>query len=143
MIGTVSVGLLGLVALEAFGASVAVAAVAIAAVYPVFVELSGTLVAENLLLVFELASIWTALRARRARRMAGAYVWIAATGILTGLATLTHENAALFVLPLGVAAWSVARARAVGGGRRAVAAGSGRGCAPWRRRRCWCCARAP
>ncbi len=31
------------------------AAMAIAAVYPVFVELSGTLVAENLLLVFELA----------------------------------------------------------------------------------------
>jgi dolichyl-phosphate-mannose-protein mannosyltransferase len=118
VIGTVSVGLMGLVALEVFGGSVAVAAVAIAAVYPVFVELSGTLVAENLLLVFELASIWTALRARRARRMAGAYVWIAITGILTGLATLSHENAALFVLPLGVAASSVARARGVGGGRR-------------------------
>jgi hypothetical protein len=130
VIGTFSVGLLGLVALEAFGGSVGVAAVAIAAVYPVFVELSGTLVAENLLLVFELASIWTALRARRARRMAGAYLWIAITGILTGLATLAHENAALFVLPLGTAAWSVVRARTgVGGGRvprrpglRAVAA---------------------
>ena len=74
MIGTVSVGLLGLVALEAFGGRVALAAVAIAAVYPVFVELSGTLVAENLLLVFELASIWTALRARRARRASGVYL---------------------------------------------------------------------
>ena len=117
VVGTISVGLLGLVALEAFGGGVAVAAIAIAAVYPVFVELSGTLVAENLLLVFELASIWTALRARRARRTAGVYAWIAATGILTGLATLTHENAAVFLLPLGVAAWSVARARAVAGSR--------------------------
>jgi 4-amino-4-deoxy-L-arabinose transferase-like glycosyltransferase len=115
VVGTISVGLLGLVALELFGGSVAVAAIAIAAVYPVFVELSGTLVAENLLLVFELASIWTALRARRARRLAGTYAWIAATGILTGLAALTHENAALFVLPLGVAAWSVVRARAAAG----------------------------
>src|SRR5262249_29756983 len=88
------------------------------AVYPVFVELSGTLVAENLLLVFELLSIWTALRARRAPRRRGVYLWIAATGVLTGLATLTHENAAVFLLPLGVAAWSAVRARAGVGGRR-------------------------
>ena len=114
VIGTLSVGLLGLVALEAFGGSVAVAAVAIAAVYPVFVVLSGTLVAENLLLVFELASIWAALRARRSRHP---LVWCAATGVLIGLATLTHENAALLLLPLGVAMWSVARARGAGGSR--------------------------
>ena len=119
VIGTVSVGLLGLVALEACGGGPALAALAIGAGYPVFVELSGTLVAENLLLVFELASIWTALRARRARHP---YVWIAATGLLIGLATLTHENAALFVVPLGVAAWSVARARGHGRAR----AGHGR-----------------
>jgi dolichyl-phosphate-mannose-protein mannosyltransferase len=115
VIGTISVGMLGLVALETFGGEVAVAAVAIATVYPVFVELSGTLVAENLLVVFELASIWTALRARRARYP---LAWIAVTGVLLGLATLAHENAAVFVLPLGVAGWSVLRARAgVGGGR--------------------------
>jgi 4-amino-4-deoxy-L-arabinose transferase-like glycosyltransferase len=118
VIGTASVGLLGLVAFEGFGGEVALAALAIAAVYPVFVELSGTLVAENLLLVFELASIWTVLRARRARRTGVAYGWIAATGILTGLATLTHENAALFVLPLGIAAWSLARTRVPEGARR-------------------------
>jgi 4-amino-4-deoxy-L-arabinose transferase-like glycosyltransferase len=115
VIGTVSVALLGLVALEAFGGGPAVAALAIGAAYPVFVELSGTLVAENLLLAFELAAIWTALRARRARHP---YLWIAATGVLTGLATLTHENAALFALPLGVAVWSVARARGRTGAAR-------------------------
>jgi 4-amino-4-deoxy-L-arabinose transferase-like glycosyltransferase len=118
VLGTVSVGLLGLVALETFGGGVAVAAMAIAAVYPVWVELSGTLVAENLLLVFELAAIWTALRARRARRVGGVCFWMAVTGVLTGLATLTHENAALFVLPLGVAGWSVLRRRATPGTRR-------------------------
>lgn len=125
VLGTVSVGLLGLVALEVFGGGVAVAAIAIAAIYPVFVELSGTLVAENLLLVFELASIWTVLRARRARRTAAAYAWIAATGVLTGLGTLTHENAVLFLLPLGIAAWSVARARAVTGAARGRGVGGG------------------
>ena len=118
VLGTLSVGLLGLVALEVFGGAVGVAAVAIAAVYPVFVELSGTLVAENLLLVLELASIYTALRALRARWTGRVYLWIAATGVLTGLATLAHENAALFALPLGVAAWSALRARAPSGSRR-------------------------
>ena len=105
-------GLLGLVALEAFGGGVAVAAMAIAAIYPVLVELSGTLVAENLLLVFELAAIWTALRARRARGVGGVCLWMAVTGALTGLVTLAHENAALFALPLGVAGWSALRGRA-------------------------------
>jgi hypothetical protein len=38
--------------------------------------------------------------------------------VLAGLATLTHENAALFVLPLGVAAWSALRPRAAPGSRR-------------------------
>ncbi len=103
VIGTVAVALVGLVALEAFGDSVALVCMALAALYPVLVELSGTLVAENLLLVFELAAIWTALRARRS---GSPYAWIAATGVLTGLATLTHENAIVMIIPLafGVAA---------------------------------------
>jgi 4-amino-4-deoxy-L-arabinose transferase-like glycosyltransferase len=106
VIGTVAVGLLGLVALEAFGSGVALTAMVLAALYPVLVELSGILVAENLLIVLELAATWTALRARRARRRAG---WIAATGVLTGLATLSHENAILMLLPLAVAAATAAR----------------------------------
>lgn len=101
VLGTLAVALLGLVALEAFGAGTALAAMALAAVYPVFVELAGTLVAENLLVVFVLASVWTALRARRSRRPLG---WIVAIGVLAGLATLAHENAAIFVIPLAVAA---------------------------------------
>jgi 4-amino-4-deoxy-L-arabinose transferase-like glycosyltransferase len=101
VLGTIAVALLGLVAFEAIGAGTALAAMALAAVYPVFVELAGTLVAENLLVVFMLASVWTALRARRSRRP---LQWIAATGVLAGLATLSHENAAIFVIPLVVAA---------------------------------------
>ncbi len=108
VIGTIAVALLGLVALEAYCAAAALVAIGLAAVYPVFIELSGTLVAENLLVVFELAAVWTALRARRAARP-WTWAWIAATGILAGLATLTHENAALMVIPLAVA---VARAAA-------------------------------
>jgi 4-amino-4-deoxy-L-arabinose transferase-like glycosyltransferase len=105
VLGTIAVGLLGLVALELFGAGTALAAMGLAAVYPVFVELAGTLVAENLLVVFMLASVWTALRARRSRRP---LQWIGATGVLAGLSTLTHENAAIFVIPLAVAAAAAA-----------------------------------
>lgn len=109
VLGTATVGLIGLVGWEAFGDAVALVAMALAAVYPVFVEMSGVLVAENLLLVLELAAVWTALRAYRARHP---YVWIGATGILLGLATLTHENAIVFVIPLGFAAVRAVRARA-------------------------------
>ncbi|MGI8715778.1 MAG: ArnT family glycosyltransferase [Solirubrobacteraceae bacterium] len=109
--GTLAVGMLGLVALELFGPATALVAMALAAGYPVLIELSGTLVAENLLIVLELAAVWAALRARRS---AHAYRWIAATGLLTGLATLTHQNAILLVLPLGFAVWPAGGSRARG-----------------------------
>jgi 4-amino-4-deoxy-L-arabinose transferase-like glycosyltransferase len=111
--GTAAVGLLGLVALELLGPAAALVAMALAAGYPVLIEQTGTLVAENLLVVLELAAVWTALRARRSDGRA-MYRWIAATGALTGLATLTHQNAILLVLPLGAAMWSAGtRARSV------------------------------
>ncbi len=108
VLGTVTVGLIGLVALELFGSTTALVAMALAAFYPVLIEQSGTLVAENLLLVFELAAVWTALRARRAEHP---YRWIAATGVLTGAATLTHQNAILLVIPLAFAAAAATAAR--------------------------------
>ena len=96
--GTVAVGLLGLVALELLGPAAALVAMALAAGYPVLIEQTGTLVAENLLVVLELAAVWTALRARGSPHP---YRWIAATGVLTGLATLTHQNAILLDAPAG------------------------------------------
>lgn len=101
-LGTVEVGLIGLVAWEAFGGTVGLIALATAAVYPVFIDLSGTIAAENLLTAFVLLAAWTALRARRARRR---YAWIAACGLFTGLATLTHQNAILILIPLAIAVW--------------------------------------
>jgi 4-amino-4-deoxy-L-arabinose transferase-like glycosyltransferase len=104
--GTLAVALIGLVALEAMGSPVALAAMILAAVYPVFVELSGILVAENLLIVLELGAVWAMLRARRSHRPLR---WIAAAGLLTGLAGLTHQNALLILIPLAVAAAAAAR----------------------------------
>ena len=119
-LGTVSVALIGLVALEALGEGPAVAAMALAAVYPAFVELSGTLVAENLTVALELAAAWAVLRSRRAgeRRF---WAWLAAAGLLTGLCALAHENAALYLIPFAAAVWSIARRRELRP-RRALAA---------------------
>lgn len=99
-LGTVEVGLIGLVALEAFGPAVGLISLGIAAVYPALIELSGILVAENLLTTLILAATWTALRSRRARNPIG---WVALTGVLAGLASLTHENGILLLLPLAFA----------------------------------------
>lgn len=126
--GTIAVGLVGVVALEVFGSLTALVAMALAAAYPVMIELSGTLVAENLVVVLQLAAVWTLLRARRALTWRRALGWMAATGLLTGLTALAHENAILYLLPFAIAGWVMLLRRPSGspgrlGGRlRALAA---------------------
>ena len=110
VVGTLAVGLVGLVALELFGMPTALVAMGLAAIYPVLIETSGTLVAENLLLVLELSAVWMALRGARSGHPLR---WAAATGLVLGLATLTHENAILLWLPLAFAIAPVARVRGV------------------------------
>jgi 4-amino-4-deoxy-L-arabinose transferase-like glycosyltransferase len=108
VLGTATVAMIGLVALEAFGPLVALTAMGLAAIYPVLIEDSGVLVAENLLTLLVLAAVWAVLRARRAARP---YAWIAGAGVLVGLATLAHENGVLIAIPLALAAWSTTRKR--------------------------------
>lgn len=103
VLGTVTVALIGLVALEAFGAEVGLAALALAAIYPVLIETSAVIVAENLLIAFELAAVYCALRVRRA---AHPYRWAVGAGVLTGLAALTHQDGLVLVIPVAIAAWS-------------------------------------
>jgi 4-amino-4-deoxy-L-arabinose transferase-like glycosyltransferase len=100
LLGTGSVALVGLIALDLFGTRTAVIALALAALYPVWLELSSVIVAENLLTVLELAAVYAALRARRSAAPLG---WVLGTGLALGLATLTHTNAALLVIPLAFA----------------------------------------
>jgi 4-amino-4-deoxy-L-arabinose transferase-like glycosyltransferase len=97
LLGTITVGLTGLIALELFGPTTALIAIGMAAVYPVLIELSTVLVAENLLVVFELAAVYAALRARRAHDSTG---WVVASGVFTGLAALTNANGILLLLPM-------------------------------------------
>ena len=105
VLGTITVALVGLVALELFGEVAGLIALIMAAIYPVLIELSVTLVAENLLTALVLASVYAALRVRRARSARTASMWVAGTGLLTGLATLTHENGIALLIPLIPAVW--------------------------------------
>ena len=106
VLGTVIVGLIGLVAFELFGAVTALVAMALAAGYPVLVELSAMIVAESLLTALMLAALWAGLRARRALGPGRRYVWVAGAGVLTGLAALAHENGILLLIPLIAAVWA-------------------------------------
>ncbi|HUA03351.1 MAG TPA: glycosyltransferase family 39 protein [Solirubrobacteraceae bacterium] len=106
VLGTITVALIGLVALELFGPAAGLIALALAAVYPVLIELSGTIVAENLLTALILAAVYAGLRVRRAGSGAARLGWLAGTAVLAGLATLTHENAALILIPLIPAVWT-------------------------------------
>ncbi len=105
-LGAVTVGVLGLVALEAFGPATALVAMLIAAVYPPLVELAGTPYSENLLIPLELAAVWAGLRAGRARNP---IPLLALAGVFSGLATLTHQNAIVILLPLIACALGCAR----------------------------------
>ncbi len=106
LLGTAIVGLIGIVAWEAFGLAVALVAMALAAAYPVLIELSGILVAENLLTALVLAAVAAALRIRTSKHP---YAWTVATGVLAALATLSHLNGFLILIPLAFAAIPAAR----------------------------------
>ena len=105
LLGTITVALIGLVALELFGATAGLIALGLAAVYPVDIELSTTLVAENLLTPLVLGAVYAGLRVGRAARPLTACGWVAGAGVLTGLDTLSHQNGILILLPLMVAVW--------------------------------------
>ena len=104
LLGTVTVALVGLLALEGLGALPALIALVLAAVYPVFIGLSGTIVAENLATPLVLVSIWAGLRALRSPHP---YGWLGGAGVLAGLAVLAHVNMIVVVVPLALIAWRV------------------------------------
>jgi 4-amino-4-deoxy-L-arabinose transferase-like glycosyltransferase len=109
LLGTAVVGLIGLIALELFGPVVGLIALALAAVFPPLIELSSVLVAETLLVFFELMAMWAVLRACRSERP---WRWATGAGVASGLAALTHQNGILLLLPLGVGLWGLRPRRA-------------------------------
>jgi 4-amino-4-deoxy-L-arabinose transferase-like glycosyltransferase len=113
LLGTVVAGLIGLVAGLVWGRRAGLAALALAAVHLPFAMVGAALVSETLFLAFEVGAVACVLLAGRGDRR---WPWIAAAGLLAGLAWLTRSNGMLLLLPLALAAWSALRPR----GRRAA-----------------------
>ena len=103
LLGTLSVGLIGLIAARIWGRRVGVVAVGIAAIAPPLVVMSTALISEALFVPLVLAAVATALEARRSDHPLR---WVVATGVLVGMAELTRTNAVLLILPLGLAVWT-------------------------------------
>ncbi len=101
VLGTLVVGLVGLIALRLWGKRVSVIALGIAAVAPPMVILSTALISEALFVPVVLSAVLTALEARRATRRR--YRWAIATGVLVGIAALTRTNGILLVIPFALA----------------------------------------
>jgi 4-amino-4-deoxy-L-arabinose transferase-like glycosyltransferase len=105
VIGTVIVGLIGVLALQLWGRREALAAMALGAVYLPLVLVGGAVMSEPLFVALMLAGLCTAVQVRRAGRWR--WGWVLATGVLAGLAALTRANGLVLLLPLAWAAWDL------------------------------------
>jgi 4-amino-4-deoxy-L-arabinose transferase-like glycosyltransferase len=101
LVGVAAVALAGLVAFQLWGAGVALMVLGLAAVYPPLVVSASGLLSEPLFVALELGAVAAVL----AFRESGRWRWIAAAGVLAGLAILTRTNGAVLLLPLALAAW--------------------------------------
>ncbi|HEV2814609.1 MAG TPA: glycosyltransferase family 39 protein [Solirubrobacteraceae bacterium] len=102
LVGTLTVGLVGLVAWLALRRRrVALIAMGLAAVWPPMWLYGSALLTEVVFVPITLAAVASALRWRetRARR------WVVACGVLVGLAALTRANGIALAAPLAVALW--------------------------------------
>ena len=104
IVGTVVVGLVGLLAAQLAGAVVGLIALGLAAVYVPLITVGGSVMSEPLFAVFMLAALCAALELRRTGHR---YRFAVLAGVMAGLAILTRANALVLLLPLALAAWSV------------------------------------
>jgi Dolichyl-phosphate-mannose-protein mannosyltransferase len=103
VLGTLTVALVYLIALELWGSGVALIAAAIAAVYPPLLLIGSSLLSESLFTPLVLLAVLAALRARRGSRP---FAWAIASGAVVGLAALTRGNGIVLVVPVGFLLWT-------------------------------------
>jgi 4-amino-4-deoxy-L-arabinose transferase-like glycosyltransferase len=100
---TLTVGLIGLMALQVAGRRVALIALAIGAVYIPLVLVGVSLMSESLLVLLVLAATNCALRARTATHR---YRWVVLAGLFSGMAALTRGNGIVLGLALAFVVWT-------------------------------------
>lgn len=100
VLGVVVVALIGLICWQLWGRRVALPALLVASIFPPFLVTGASLLSETLFLVLVLGACAGMLHQRTARRSVW---WVAAAGVLCGLAALTRSTGAVLVLPLALA----------------------------------------
>jgi 4-amino-4-deoxy-L-arabinose transferase-like glycosyltransferase len=100
LLGTLSVALIGLIAVRVWNRRVALVAMAVLALDLHLILVGGSLMSETLFVALVLGAVLAALESRTARR---AILWAAGAGVLIGLAALTRPTALVLALPLGLA----------------------------------------
>lgn len=103
LLSTLTVGLVGLLALQVAGRVAALITLAVAALYTPLVLVGVSLMTESLFVPLVLAATNCALRSRRVgdRRR-----WIVASGVFAGLAALTRGNGIAVGLALALLVWT-------------------------------------
>src|SRR5438876_299648 len=100
LLGTLTVALIGFIALRLFGPRPAMVALWLAAVYPPLVLSSFTLISEAVFLPLVLGALALALHLRGSPRLG--WRGAAAVGLLVGLAVLVRSVSAVLLLPLAI-----------------------------------------
>jgi 4-amino-4-deoxy-L-arabinose transferase-like glycosyltransferase len=140
-VGTGIVALIGLIAFQLWGRRVALIALALGAVYVPLILVGQSIMSEPLFVLCLLGAIACVLHSRRSpggsrRRESSpgglglsrdvvSYRWVAAAGMLLGLAILGRANAIILLLPLAAAVWRGWRAPIV------LCVAAGLTVAPW------------
>lgn len=107
LLGTVTVGLIGVVAWRLWGARVGIVATVLAAVYPPLIISTTVLLSEGVGVLLEMMAVAAVIEYRRSR----AWGWLLAAGAAVGAATLARPNYAVLLLPLAALTWSASSER--------------------------------
>jgi 4-amino-4-deoxy-L-arabinose transferase-like glycosyltransferase len=102
LLGTLVVALIGVLAAQLWGRRAALVAMGLAAIYVPLILVGAAVMSETLFVALLLATLVAALAHRRSRHR---YRLALLAGVLAGLAILTRANAAVLLLPLGLAVW--------------------------------------
>jgi 4-amino-4-deoxy-L-arabinose transferase-like glycosyltransferase len=104
LIGTLIVGLIGVVAAQLWGRRASLVSMGLAAIYLPLILVGGSVMSEPLFAALMLGALAAALAHRgSAHRMR----WALLAGLLAGLAILTRANAGVLLLPLAIAVWDL------------------------------------
>jgi len=103
VIGTLIVGLIGVVAAQLWCRRVALAAMGLAAVYVPLITVGGAVMSEPLFAALLLGALAAAIQHRRSAHRVR---WALFAGVLGGLTVLTRANATVLLLPLALAVWT-------------------------------------